>query len=80
MLSEVGYRTVICDDDSESSDDQIYYVSPSNVDAAIFISTDYGYDDNLFQYPGVIISPKEAANMINYALKEVNPTGIIKFQ
>ncbi|KAL3514473.1 hypothetical protein ACH5RR_027190 [Cinchona calisaya] len=81
LLSEFpGGSTVICDN-SSSTDNQIYFVSQSNLDAAIFISSrDYFYDESSFQYPGVIITPDKAAKVINYALKGVNPTVTIKFQ
>ncbi|KAL3505155.1 hypothetical protein ACH5RR_034996 [Cinchona calisaya] len=79
LLSEVSSGTIICDT-SESFYRQMDYVSQSNVEAAIFISSDYTYDDSLFQYPGVIISPNEGAKVINYALKNKSPTATIKFQ
>ncbi|KAL3505156.1 hypothetical protein ACH5RR_034997 [Cinchona calisaya] len=79
LLSRVSFGTVICDT-SESFYSQIDYVSQSNVQAAIFISSYYTYEDSHFNYPGVIISPDEGAKVINYALKGKNPTATIKFQ
>ncbi|CDP01316.1 unnamed protein product [Coffea canephora] len=79
LLSEFHGGTIICDNSSSFSS-QIHFISESNADAAIFISSDFTYDENSFQYPGAIISPDEAANVIDYATKDANPTVTIKFQ
>ncbi|KAI3465338.1 hypothetical protein Pfo_022001 [Paulownia fortunei] len=78
-LSKVGHRILICQNGSVF--EQIYYISQSNVAAAIFISDDpetFEFSD--FGYPGVVISPKDAPNVIHYATKGVSPSASIKFQ
>ncbi|KAL3514474.1 hypothetical protein ACH5RR_027191 [Cinchona calisaya] len=83
LLSELpGGSTIICDYNTYSFDvdTQIFYVSQSNIGAAIFITSVYFYDESTFQYPGVIITPDKAAKVINYASKDVNPTVTINFQ
>ncbi|KAL8487566.1 hypothetical protein ACS0TY_024032 [Phlomoides rotata] len=53
----------------------------SNAPAAVMISEDYSiYRFNEFPFPGVVISPREAEDVVSYALKSANPEASIDFQ
>lgn len=75
---------VICEQDKYevfTFSDQIRYVSESQPRAAIFISDEpLIFRSHEFPHPGVVISPKDGAKVIKYALKGKNPTATITFQ
>lgn len=75
---------VICEQDKYevfTFSDQIRYVSESKPRAAVFISNEpLIFRSHEFPHPGVVISPKDGAKVIKYALKGKNPTATITFQ
>ncbi|KAK6116274.1 hypothetical protein DH2020_049996 [Rehmannia glutinosa] len=78
-LSTVGYGIVICE--NGFVDNQMYEISKSNAPAAIFISDDpetFEFSD--FICPGVVITPKDAQIVIDYATKSLRPIASITFQ
>lgn len=84
-LSNIRDAVIICENDSFFN--QMYYISRSNVAAAIFISDDPRiFASSDFPYPGVVIGSKHAPTVINYAKKgsisnsSINPSATIKFQ
>ncbi|KAI8015168.1 Subtilisin-like protease SBT3 [Camellia lanceoleosa] len=80
LWSEAPFSILICDN-TVPFFTQIKQVSMSNQPAAIFISDDPQiFEFNIFPYPGVVISPKDAPTLINYAQTVVQPTASIKFQ
>ncbi|XP_059634036.1 subtilisin-like protease SBT3 [Cornus florida] len=94
LLSEAPHDVIlICDETPESSyyqfSTQSWYISQSNVAAAIFIKDDPAFvtsdnvevfESNEFPCPGVVISSKEATTVIKYAESGNTPTASIKFQ
>ncbi|XP_051123955.1 subtilisin-like protease SBT3 [Andrographis paniculata] len=78
-LSNIGRGIVICENGSVRN--QIFYVSQSNANAAVFISDDVNvFEDSEFSYPGVVISPRDAAVLMEYVEKTKVPLGSITFQ
>ncbi|XP_022875723.1 subtilisin-like protease SBT1.9, partial [Olea europaea var. sylvestris] len=76
-LSSVRQGIVICENGSFY--DQVSYVSKSKAVAGIFIS-DETFEDSFFNFPGVVISSKDASVLINYVRKGARPVASIKFQ
>ncbi|CAI9786646.1 unnamed protein product [Fraxinus pennsylvanica] len=76
-LSSVGYGIVICENGSFY--EQLSYVSQSNAIAGIFISDEI-FEDSYFNFPGVVITSKDAPVLINYVTKGAKPVASIKFQ
>ncbi|CAM8986173.1 unnamed protein product [Rhodiola kirilowii] len=87
LLSTAPQGIIVCEDTASSNKsflsvfDQIRYVSSSNVSAAIFISdeTDFSDLDGL-TFPGLVISSKDASEVISYATNGVDPRANMKFQ
>ncbi|KAK4487876.1 hypothetical protein RD792_003614 [Penstemon davidsonii] len=81
-LSSVGYgMIVICENSSGPPLYKMRYVSRSNAAAAIFISDDpTTFEDSKFEYPGIVISTKDAEILISYVEKDAKPIASIKFQ
>ncbi|XP_073276953.1 subtilisin-like protease SBT3 [Primulina huaijiensis] len=78
-LSKVGIGIVICENGSFL--DQSFYLSQTNVAAAIFISDDPGtFEATDFTFPGVVISSKDGLAVIDYATKGIMPTASMLFQ
>lgn len=78
-LSKVGYGIIICENGSVFS--QMRFVSESNAAAAIFISNETEiFEFSYFTYPGVVISPKDAPILIDYATNGAKPSATINFQ
>ncbi|KAK4490375.1 hypothetical protein RD792_001051 [Penstemon davidsonii] len=74
---------IICVNSFETPEfsDQMGYVSESNARAAIFISEDTSIlRSTSFPFPGVVITPKEAQNVIKYASNSSQPTASITFR
>ncbi|KZV31046.1 subtilisin-like protease [Dorcoceras hygrometricum] len=78
-LSKVGNGIVICENGSVS--EQSFYLSKTNVGAAIFISDDVEtFEFTGFTVPGVVISSKDGLAIIDYATKGIMPVASIVFQ
>ncbi|XP_031123951.1 subtilisin-like protease SBT3 [Ipomoea triloba] len=76
-----NYNGIVICENIGSFQDQIRAVANSKLPAAIFISDDpeiFEFSD--FPYPGVVISPENSYNLINYAKNSENPYATIKFQ
>ncbi|KAI3460195.1 hypothetical protein Pfo_016858 [Paulownia fortunei] len=57
------------------------YLSESNVRAAVIVSEDTSIlRSNSFRYPGAVITPTQALEVINYASNSAAPTASIDFQ
>ncbi|KAL2512682.1 Subtilisin-like serine endopeptidase family protein [Abeliophyllum distichum] len=83
LLAEAPSSIIICvqSDQTAEFNDQMSYISESNVPAAIIISEDTSilrFTD--FPHPGVVISPKDADAVIKYASTTSEPTASIQFQ
>ncbi|KAK9270021.1 hypothetical protein L1049_025594 [Liquidambar formosana] len=80
LLSEAPYGIIICDNIG-SFLDQMGFVAASNVAGAVFISSDTTVLDlGIFSCPGVVIGPKNAPAVLNYAQTSEKPQASIKFQ
>ncbi|KAH6758945.1 hypothetical protein C2S51_019180 [Perilla frutescens var. frutescens] len=79
-LSKFEDTIVVCENGSFFN--QMYYVSRSNVAAAIFISDDPRvFESTEFPYPGVVIGAKSGAPILmNYLKTAENPSATIIFQ
>ncbi|PIN26151.1 Tripeptidyl-peptidase II [Handroanthus impetiginosus] len=75
---------IICNITSENTDfsSLMDYLSDSNtVRAAIIISEDTSIlGSNSFRFPGTVITPKEAVEVIDYISNSATPRGTISFQ
>ncbi|KAL2538024.1 Subtilisin-like serine endopeptidase family protein [Forsythia ovata] len=83
LLAEAPSSIIMCvqSDQTAEFNDQMSYISESNVPAAIIISEDTSilrFTD--FPHPGVVISPKDADAVIKYASTSSEPTASIQFQ
>ncbi|XP_019174197.1 PREDICTED: subtilisin-like protease SBT1.7 [Ipomoea nil] len=80
LLSKYAYGIIICDNVG-SFFSQMSYISEAQAKAGIFISDDPGiFEDFGFEYPGVVISPKDAPALLNYSRNGGKPSASIKFQ
>ncbi|KAL2458969.1 Subtilisin-like serine endopeptidase family protein [Forsythia ovata] len=58
-----------------------HYLSRTNIRAAIIISEDTAIlQSDTFSYPGVVITPKDGKDVINYASNSADPQASIEFQ
>ncbi|KAL2527818.1 Subtilisin-like serine endopeptidase family protein [Forsythia ovata] len=84
LLSEAPDGGIIVCNQSDETTDFFFlwrYLSGSNVRAAIIISEDTGIlRSDTFPYPGVVITPKDAKDVINYASNSADPQASIEFQ
>ncbi|CAL5192746.1 unnamed protein product [Lathyrus oleraceus] len=86
LLSRVNKQVVIlCDDksmsNSKSVSQQINVVAETGVLGAVFVSDNPDLIDPRHLYsPIIVIKPKDAKSVINYAKRHENPTASIKFQ
>ncbi|KAL2504252.1 Subtilisin-like serine endopeptidase family protein [Abeliophyllum distichum] len=74
---------IVCNQSDETTDffSLWRYLSGSNVRAAIIISEDTGIlRSDTFPYPGVVITPEDAKDVINYASNSADPQASIEFQ
>lgn len=75
---------VICEQDKNYVYDlssQMDYIARSEARAAIFITDEPAdFSTSYFPLPGVVINPKDGAEVIRYAQSTENPTASIKFQ
>ncbi|CAA3012565.1 subtilisin-like protease SBT1.9 [Olea europaea var. sylvestris] len=83
LLADAPSSIIVCvqSDQTAEFNDQMSYISESNVPAAIIISEDTSilrFTD--FPHPGVVISPKDADKVIRYASTSSEPTASIQFQ
>lgn len=80
LLSGAPSAVIVCSN-TGSFRSQLYYVTRSEVAAAIFISDDPQiFESQLFSYPGVVVNPKDGASVIRYATSASEPLASIKFQ
>ncbi|XP_027093406.2 subtilisin-like protease SBT3 [Coffea arabica] len=82
LLDKLSGGIVICNVSKFSAFlAQMSSVSKSRVKAAIFVSSDPQiFEEASFEYPGVVISPSDAAQVIKYALTSYQPSASIQFQ
>ncbi|XP_022879899.1 subtilisin-like protease SBT1.9 [Olea europaea var. sylvestris] len=84
LLSEAPQGGIIICNQSDETVDFFFlwrYLSESNVRAAVIISEDTGIlRSDTFPFPGVVITPKDAKDVINYASKSADPLASIEFQ
>ncbi|XP_047980333.1 subtilisin-like protease SBT3 [Salvia hispanica] len=74
---------IICVESFETPEleDQITYVTESNIHAVVFVSDDTGVlRSTSFPLPGVVITPKEGKDVIRYASRSSQATATIQFQ
>ncbi|XP_057506637.1 subtilisin-like protease SBT3 [Actinidia eriantha] len=80
LLATAPYGILICDE-TVSFYYQIDTISASNAPAAVFIADDPAiFEYSYFPYPGVVISPKDASTLIDYAKIGDIATASIEFQ
>ncbi|KAJ8538094.1 hypothetical protein K7X08_014634 [Anisodus acutangulus] len=78
-LSSFNYGIIICENGYFF--DQIDNIARSSAPAAIYISDNPNiFQNEQFEYPGVVISPKDGAAVISYVKSGVNPVASISFQ
>ncbi|KAI5656240.1 hypothetical protein M9H77_25033 [Catharanthus roseus] len=83
LMSQISGKIVICEESNDYSSflNQIEIVKQSGLPAGIFISTAKEiFEFPAFSYPGVVISPNQASNVIKYALTDSQPTATMYFQ
>ncbi|GFY98023.1 subtilase family protein [Actinidia rufa] len=80
LLFTAPYGILICDE-TVSFFYQIDTISASHAPAAVFIADDPAiFEYSYFPYPGVVINPKDASTLINYAKIGDTATASIEFQ
>ncbi|XP_059281577.1 subtilisin-like protease SBT3 [Lycium ferocissimum] len=78
-LSSFNYGIIICENGYVF--DQIDNIARSSAPAAIYITDDPNiFQNEQFEYPGVVISPKDGATVISYAKSGANAVASISFQ
>ncbi|MCD7470284.1 hypothetical protein HAX54_010013 [Datura stramonium] len=78
-ISSFNYGIIICE--KGYFFDQINTIARSSAPAAIYISDNPNiFQNEQFEYPGVVISPEDGAAVISYAKSDVNPVASICFQ
>lgn len=84
LLRESPSNSIIVCNLTDQSLDFVFlmeYLSDSDVKAAIIISEDTSIlRSTSFRYPGAVITRREAAEVINYALTSAAPTATMDFQ
>ncbi|XP_045797393.1 subtilisin-like protease SBT3 [Trifolium pratense] len=87
LLSQLNKQVIIlCDESMSNSNtnsvfEQIRVVAATSMFGAVFISDNPGLIDTRLLYsPSIVIKPKDAEYVINYAKSIKNPTASIKFQ
>ncbi|XP_058737421.1 subtilisin-like protease SBT3 [Vicia villosa] len=86
LLSQVDKQVVLfCDDESTTNSTSVFHqintVAETNVLGAVFVSENPKLIDlaNIYS-PIIVIKPKDAESVINYAKSHQNPTASIRFQ
>ncbi|KAF5204292.1 Subtilisin-like protease SBT1.9 [Thalictrum thalictroides] len=81
LLLEVSGKIVVCSEDYGWIGDQIQTLSDSAVAGAIIISSNTEYIETKdISCPGVVITPVQATQLINYVTSTANPTATLRFQ
>ncbi|KAL2527824.1 Subtilisin-like serine endopeptidase family protein [Forsythia ovata] len=84
LLSEAPQGGIIICNQSDETTEFFFlwqYLSESNVRAAIVITESTSIlRSNSFSFPGVVITPRDAKDVINYASNSVDPRASIEFQ